>query len=207
MPVTAPEDELVSVVTEMNARYLEKRPRKYRDAVADHHAVVAWVDRYIDGLPPGGRRVTERPHANSLFLYGGPGAGKTHQMLGVPALLAQRGAPAAFTYLRAVDYLDDQQNAPFAEKTKLFEAARDSRLLLLDDLFAGGDHRRSGSDLYRLLDARFADERPTVLACNLAGEPLKDALGPRLTDRLREDAVMVKLDLKSRREFRPVAPE
>lgn len=207
MLVTAPDDELGDVIADLNARYLERRPRKYRNAVADHPEVVAWVDRYIANLPRGARRVTERPHANSLFVYGGPGSGKTHELLGIPALLAQRREPAAFTYLRAVDYLDDQQNAGFDEKTRLFEAARDSRLLLLDDLFAGGDHRRSSSDLYRLLDARFADERPTVMACNLAGEPLKEALGPRLTDRLREDAVMVKMDQKSRREFRPVNPE
>jgi DNA replication protein DnaC len=206
--VTTAED-LRDLVAERNETYMSRRPRKYRAAIADHPGVLGWIDSYVAALPPASstRRITERPHANSLFLYGGPGSGKTHQALGIPAKLAEMGVPANFTYMRSVDYFDDQQNAPFELKTELFEKARDSRLLILDDLFAGGDHKRSASDLYRLLDARFADERPTVLVSNLDGQPLKDALGPRLSDRLREDAVTVKMDTRSRREFRPVIPE
>lgn len=201
-------EDLGVLIAEQNAVFLDRRPRKYRAAVADDPGVVAWIDQYEANLPGDPRRrLTQRPHANSLFVFGGPGSGKTHQALGVPATLAQRGVPVRFSFVRAVDYLDAQQNAGFAEKESRFADARDSRLLILDDLFSGADHRRSASDLYRLLDARFSAEHPTILTCNLAGDALREALGPRLADRLREDCVMVKIDNPSRREFRPVTPE
>jgi DNA replication protein DnaC len=198
-------DELAESISRLNAAFLAKRPRKYRAAVADHPEVLAWIDGYEAALPASNfGRLTQRPHFNSLFLYGGFGTGKTHSALGIPAVLADRGIPANFSYVRAVDYLDDQMNAPFAEKAQLFERARDSRLLILDDLFAGGEHRRSASDLFKLLDARFSDERPTVVCCNLDGAELREAMGGRLLDRLREDAASVKMDSASRRQFRPV---
>jgi len=189
---------------ERNAKELDRRPRMYRDAIADHPGVIAWVDGLCELIPDVGDRPC-RLRGNGLFLYGGVGTGKTHEALGVPALLAARDQPAAFTFLRAVDYLDGQMNAAFADKEVLYKQAFGAELLILDDLFAGGDHRRSGSDLYRLLDARFADERPTILTTNLAGKPLTDAMGPRLTDRLRESAVHVKLEGASRRKFRQVS--
>ncbi|MEC3974752.1 ATP-binding protein [Amycolatopsis sp. H20-H5] len=191
-----------------NQEFLDRRPRKYRHAVADHPEVLKWVDGYIAAVAnqpvDTGWSGPSRPAYNALFIYGGPGTGKTYNALGVPAVLANEGVSAAHTYLRAVDYLDQQMNASFDEKEKLFVQARDSRLLILDDLLAGGEHKRSASDLYRLLDARFMDERPTILISNLAGKALQDAMGERLTDRLREDAVTVKMDGDSRRKFRSI---
>jgi DNA replication protein DnaC len=191
---------------ERNAKELDRRPRMYRDAIADHPGVVAWVDGLCELIPDVGDRPC-RLRGNACFLYGGVGTGKTFQALGIPALLAARDQPAAFSFLRAVDYLDGQMNADFADKEALYRQTFGAELLILDDLFAGGDHRRSGSDLYRLLDARFADERPTILTTNLAGKALTDAMGERLMDRLRESAVSVKLDGASRREFRPIFAE
>lgn len=199
------DEEARQMIDEANKRHLERRPRKYRNAIADHPEVVRWVDGYIDALPkPKTKQITEVPHFNSLFLYGNPGTGKTHQALGIPALLAQRGYPAGFMFMRIVDYLDRQQNAPFEMKEELYEQARNTRLLILDDLLAGAEHKRSLSDLYRLLDARFTDERPTVITCNVSGRALAEAVGERLTDRLREDAVTVKMVGESRRAFRAV---
>ncbi|MGA6164291.1 DnaA ATPase domain-containing protein [Amycolatopsis magusensis] len=194
------------IVVERNARFLARRPRKYRQAMADHPDVVAWVEGYVAALPPTSfLRITERPHFNSLFLYGTAGTGKTWQALGIPALLAEKNVPADYSYIRAVDYLDRQQNSTFETKEALFEEARDARLLILDDLLAGGDHKRSVSDLYRLLDARFIDERPTIMTCNVSGPDLVKALGERIVDRLREDAKSVKMVGDSRRKFRPIA--
>lgn len=191
---------------ERNVKELDRRPRMYRNAIADNPGAVAWVDALCELIPDVGDRPC-RLRGNSLFLFGGTGTGKTYQALGIPALLDARDQPASFAFVRCVDYLDQQQNADFSDKERLYREAFGAELLILDDLFAGGDHRRSGSDLYRLLDARFADERPTVMTTNLAGKPLTDAMGPRLTDRLRESAVSVKLDGASRRQFRPVFAE
>lgn len=200
------EDDARQMIAESNTQHLERRPRKYRNAVADHPDVIRWVDGYTKAMPTSKyKRIIEQPHFNSLFLYGNPGTGKTHQALGIPAAVAQRGYPASYKFLRVVDYLDKQQNAPFDTKEELYEQARDTRLLILDDLLAGTEYKRSLSDLYRLLDARFTDERPTVITCNVSGEALKEAVGDRLFDRLREDADGVKMTGNSRRSFRPVS--
>lgn len=190
---------------ERNQGRLDARPRLYRNAVADNPDVLKWVDTYC-GLFSKDLRTAlmKRARGNGLFLYGGPGTGKTHQMLGVPAVVAARDLPAGFLFLRAVDYLDGQQNSDFKDKENLYKEALDAQLLLLDDLFAGGDHKRSASDLYRLLDARFIDERPTIMTCNFSGAALMEAMGERLVDRLRESAVHVRLDGDSRRKFRAV---
>lgn len=190
---------------ERNAKLLDSRPRLYRDAMADHPAVVEWVNTLAACGPELVRNVYTRRHGSSLLLYGATGSGKTFQALGIPALLDKLDQSANFTFLRAVDYLDGQMNADFADKERQFQDAYNAHLLILDDLFAGGDHKRSASDLYRLLDARHIDERPTVLTTNLVGRPLTDALGERLVDRLRQSAVMVKIDGSSRRQFQPLA--
>lgn len=198
-------NEAAEMIAEANVRHLESRPRKYRTAVANNPEVVRWVEGYINAMPKTAfKQITQQPHFNSLFLYGNPGTGKTHQALGIPAVIAQRGYPASYLFLRVVDYLDRQQNAPFETKEDLYEQALNARLLILDDLLAGADHKRSLSDLYRLLDARFTDERPTIITCNVSGPALVEALGDRITDRLREDAVSVKMTGESRRKFRAV---
>lgn len=200
--------EQIRDLRERNNDRLNARPRMYRSATADHPDVLKWVDTYCDLFPRGNgdpwSMLTTRARGNGLFLYGGAGTGKTYQMLGIPAVVAARDLPAGFVFLRAVDYLDGQMNADFQDKERLYKEALDAQLLLLDDLFAGGDHKRSASDLYRLLDARFIDERPTVMTCNLAGKALQNAMGERLMDRLRESVVYVKLDGESRRKFRLV---
>lgn len=191
---------------ERNAKHLATVPRMYRDAVADHPKMLEWIDSLVElaGFPATLNRSIHRQHGNSVMLFGPTGIGKTWQALGVPAAMAARDASADHLFLRAVDYLDGMQNGSFAEKERTYERAFAAQLLILDDLFAGGDHRRSQSDLYRLLDARFLDERPTILTTNLVGKTLSDALGERLTDRLKQSVVFVRLDGESRRAFRAV---
>ncbi len=60
-----------------------------------------------------------------------------------------------------------------------------------------------------LIDARYRSCRPTVVASNLTWPQLKDALGERLCDRLREDGGrLVPLDGDSvRGEVRRAARE
>jgi DNA replication protein DnaC len=204
--------ELLGDLRKRNRERLDSRPRLYQNAVADHPEVLKWIDAYGELFPNDTfKMLTVRARGNGLFLYGNPGSGKTYQALGIPAVLAARDLPAGHVFIRAVDYLDGQQNADFRDKEKLYREALDAQLLILDDLFAGGDHKRSASDLYRLLDARFIDERPVVMTCNLSGSALMEAMGERLVDRLRESAVYVKLAGNSRRKFRavtaPASPE
>lgn len=196
---------IIRELHERNAKILDARPRMYRNAVADHPAVVEWTHSLAKLTTPGTRDLYAQRRGNGLLMYGATGSGKTHQGLGIPALLDQLDQSASHLFIRAVDYLDGQQNADFGDKERLYRQACNAHLLILDDLFAGGDHKRSASDLYRLLDARHIDERPTILTTNLVGRPLTDALGERLVDRLKQSAVMVKIDGGSRRQFQSLA--
>lgn len=193
---------LLTDIAGRNRRTLQALPRRFRDATADNPDVARWADTYAAAVGDDLRqRLNTRPHCPGLFIYGPVGIGKTWQAVGLINTLAERDFPVnGFEVVRAVDFIEGQVSAPFDEKRRLFAEAVDARVLVLDDLCAGGEHRKSAaSDLFRLLDARFADERPTIITSNVSGQQLAAEIGERLVDRLRESTIGVRMQGQSRR--------
>ena len=74
-------------------------------------------------------------------------------------------------------------------------------LLLLDEIGAeiSGRSDWGGMILERLLDERYLNELPTIMATNLTADGFKERYGERLTDRLRESGEFLSIAGGSRR--------
>ncbi|GHA74979.1 ATP-binding protein [Cognatilysobacter bugurensis] len=134
-----------------------------------------------------------------LTLLGPPGVGKSHLCYGLIAAAYEAGV-----YARYVVWGDvvDRTKAAFgqrdSEDARLVERLKGLDLLVLDEIGV-----RSGSDwdqalLFSLVDYRYRQQRPTIVASNLTAETL-DGIGERAADRLREANVTVTIPGESRR--------
>lgn len=135
-------------------------------------------------------RVVDNPrHAPSLILCGNPGTGKTHL---TSALIQhtdkhgrdvlKRNAADIFRSLKATWSKDSEES-----ERGLLEFAGSLDLLVIDE--AGTQH---GSDterlfMFEIINRRYENCLPTVLISNLSIERLREEVGERVIDRLRED--------------------
>jgi DNA replication protein DnaC len=136
-----------------------------------------------------------------VVLNGASGLGKTHLLAAAAnALLAAGHAPV---YVVAVDFLDylksalkaamrSRQNGEesgrdaddgFETMERRMEQARTCEVLLLDDLAAERETEWSVERFYALLEYRYRNELPTVLASNLHPEDFPARVASRLQDR------------------------
>lgn len=182
-------------------------PRRFRDAKADNPSVLEWVENYL----------ANPAEAKGLLLFGATGTGKTHQAYGALRLIGthtksyrqHKGDPFdrwTETYWDAFTMAD--LNASMRpggdrdpENTLMRNRAMD--LLLIDDLAAARTSEWVEEHLYRLINGRYEDMRPTMFTTNLDPAALRDALGDRMASRLAESCVRVVLDGPDRRRVKP----
>ncbi|WIG57586.1 MAG: hypothetical protein OJF49_000331 [Ktedonobacterales bacterium] len=132
-----------------------------------------------------------------VVLNGASGLGKTHLLAAAAnALLAAGHAPV---YVVAVDFLDylkaamrSRQNGEesgrdaddgFETMERRMEQARTCEVLLLDDLAAERETEWSVERFYALLEYRYRNALPTVLASNLHPDDFPARVASRLQDR------------------------
>jgi DNA replication protein DnaC len=146
-------------------------PARYRAAEISHPAVTAWADHIITG------------GNDSLLLPGSVGVGKTHNAYaGLAAVvrgLAAKGIscqPAAATHAGLVDAA-----RPGGEGIDRYLTAD---LLVLDDLGSAHVTDWNADVLYRVIDTRWAELRPTIFTLNFDPDLLAERVGPRITSRL-----------------------
>jgi len=169
---------------------LAQVPPLFAEAEPTHPEVARWCEE-----------VAARRTRDSLVLLGPVETGKTHQAFGAYRWLARRGVgrchavtvPALLDGLRpgrpgAVDY----------------EAVERCDLLLLDDLAAERVTDWTGETLYRLIDARYAWQRPTIITTNATPADVRERLGDRVASRLGRMGRTVSLTA-SVRQHRPGA--
>jgi DNA replication protein DnaC len=133
------------------------------------------------------RDFAEQPQGWAL-VQGNRGTGKTHLLAAVANHLLSRGegrqmplyvvAPDFLDYLRA-GYDSDKISQNAAQR---MEDARGCPVLLLDDLGAEKRSEWTDEQLYRLLNFRYNEGLPTVVASNVT----LDKLEPRIASRLQD---------------------
>lgn len=79
-------------------------------------------------------------------------------------------------------------------------------LLVIDEIGVGFGSESEHVQLFDVIDLRYKYRRPTVLLSNLPTKGLKDAMGDRAYDRLREDAKVLPCQWESHRG-KPSAPK
>jgi DNA replication protein DnaC len=146
-------------------------PARYRDAQIGHPEVAAWARDVIAGGD------------DSLLLPGDVGVGKTYNayaaLTAVVLGLAAKGVscqPAAVTHAGLSDAA-----RPGGDGIDRYLTAN---LLVLDDLGSAHVTDWNADVLYRVIDTRWAELRPTIFTLNFDPDLLAERVGARITSRL-----------------------
>jgi len=136
--------------------------------------------------------MTERTGRSAIFT-GLPGTGKTHLAAGIGLRLLRNGHPVLFcTVMRAIRRIKDTWARGSSEsESQAVAALVYPDLLILDEVGV-----QFGSDtekhlLFDILNERYEKRKSTLLLSNLPIEQIKDYLGERVFDRMREDGGQV----------------
>lgn len=125
-----------------------------------------------------------------LALLGRPGTGKTHLAASlVKSLLAQNYQArliSAYDCLESIKATWNREPGAASERQVMAELAR-PHLLALDEVGAQFASEASTLLLFRVLDARYQQMRPSVIVSNEDVNGLKKYLGERAFDRLKEN--------------------
>ncbi|WP_246530593.1 ATP-binding protein [Streptomyces bathyalis] len=171
-------------------------PYAYRDAVADHPGVAAWVKEITRNavapnalsLQPnwGGRGRREITHGPSLLLWGSTGTGKTHQAYGAIRALTAAGCGVRWHTTTAADLYGELRPGQAADSELVLRHITRVPLLLLDDLGAAKCSEWTEEITLRLLNWRCQNRLPTLITSNLppVRTPGTDPKQPVLRDRV-----------------------
>ncbi|MFI7337079.1 ATP-binding protein [Streptomyces sp. NPDC050085] len=173
-------------------------PVEYRQALADHPAVLAWVRSITEAaVAPsrGGRGRLELTTGGSLLLHGSTGRGKTWQAFGAIRALTASGCAVRWHATTAADLYADMRPSAGVDPEYQMRHVMRIPLLLLDDLGAARTTEWTDELTYRLVNYRHNHRLPTLITTNLppvrtanvpAGQPvLRDKVGDRVMSRLR----------------------
>ncbi len=179
-------------------------PKKYLDKTFDNY-----IPRNDDEkrLKQWGIEFAEKNFDNTgiwLVMLGGVGVGKTHistaimnktiDTMDIAEHIAERFINGYDTnialpcrYVRCTDLIEGEKDRMKDYSATDYEAlCKKTPLLVLDDFGVTVATDWNRDLFYRILDYRYINDLPTVLSTNLSIEKLKDALGVRTFDRLKE---------------------
>lgn len=124
-----------------------------------------------------------------LVLCGTTGRGKTHLGCGIARALAETGRHVRYTTARDLirALRDTWRRDSATTETELLSQLRDLDLLVLDEVGVqfGSDAERV--QLFDVINGRYGAQRPTLVITNLDLAGLRENLGERVVDRLREN--------------------
>jgi DNA replication protein DnaC len=164
-------------------------------ATAEQRAVLTACHRFVNAA--------QKRAGAGLMLVGPCGTGKTHLLAAMAReLVFERCVGAVLTTPRAIVRRLRATWAKSAHETEddvIADLSDRLEVLLLDEAGVGFGSDAELTQLFEVIDRRYALERPTVVASNLNAKELRAALGDRIFDRLREGAQVLVLDWASHR--------
>lgn len=176
-----------------NREYAEKNiPRRYANATTDMTEIHEWVLAVM----------SDPDTAPSLLLAGPTGTGKTHAAYAALRLSAESVRPASWKASSTAALLGDLRPSAKNDSEELMRKFCSNPLLFLDDLGAGKSSEWTEEILYRVIDHRYANMLPCLLATNLKPSELAGVLGDRTASRLAEMCHTVVIDGDDRRRQR-----
>lgn len=138
--------------------------------------------------------IKTNPRATGLMLIGPYGCGKTHLAAAILHRCAEDGIPGMFVV--APDLLAQIRSSyrtGDGRADEIVDAAKNTPLLVLDDLGAEKASPWVQEQLYMLINHRYEHMLPTVITTNNDGAELEAELGRRTLSRLAEMTVPIKI--------------
>lgn len=175
---------------------------RFRGVTLDHFVATTAAQRAVLRDCRTFAQTAGRSISGSLMLLGSCGTGKTHLMSGMASHMAlERHMSPIVTTPRAIVR---RLRACWVKGSKETEAnvidsLCDADVLFLDEVGMGFGTDGELMQLFEVIDARYVQDSPIVIAGNLNVPAMKAALGDRIFDRLRENAKVLACNWPSHR--------
>ena len=138
--------------------------------------------------------IKTNPRATGLMLIGPYGCGKTHLAAAILHQSAEDGIPAMFVVTPdLLAQIRSSYRTGDGRADEIVDAAKNTPLLVLDDLGAEKASPWVQEQLYMLINHRNEHMLPTVITTNNDGAELEAELGRRTLSRLAEMTVPIKI--------------
>lgn len=183
-------------------------PQRFRDRTFDNF--VADTESKRHALAIAIEFATEfAGHSESgttVIFSGKPGTGKSHLALAA-AMVVMKSSTAL--YINALDLIrmvrDTWRRESEMSEVAVLNDLTSVGLLVIDEI--GVQYGTDGEQviLFDVLNRRYRDLMPTILLTNLGAKGMKEFLGERSFDRLREGGIWVTFDWESHRGSRKAA--
>lgn len=164
-------------------RFQSKTLDAYVPTIDGQRNALAWARSYAGGF--GDTMASGR----SALLIGKPGTGKSHLAIGIALHVLEHGGTAWYgTVQQAVRSVKDTWGKRSSKSEgEAIASLTKPDLLVLDEVGVQFGTTFEQNLLFDVLNDRYADMRPTILLSNLDADAVKEFLGERVLDRMRED--------------------
>lgn len=164
------------------SRFLEATIWNWQHGMDRQRAVWNWARDYCHGF------CDALQAGRCGILLGSHGTGKTHLAIGVLRHVVEKGSTGHYTTV--MDMLGRIKNTYHRDadetESQVVGMLTSVDLLVIDEVGRQLDTAYETAQLFRVLDARYRDLRPTILVSNLNKPKLAEFLGDPIIDRMRE---------------------
>lgn len=165
--------------------FLDRRPAAFADLGELRPDVRTWMNNYLAG------------HHGSLILTGEIGTTKTWHLWKLNETLIRSGWTGQFRIATTYD-VKLATDRPIDQER--LAAWREADLFAIDDLGARAVNDWTADAISELIDSRWQNRRPTLIATNLTGREIRDVLGDRASSRLGDAATVAQFTGADRRK-------
>ncbi len=181
-----------------NGRYSDYKFSTWKATTDRQKQIKAKIEEWADTYPD------RKANANGLILYGTCGTGKDHlAFAAVRKVLLTHSATAMWKNGRELfGQIRDNIDSDNTERSLIRQLAYRDILVISDPLPVVGGLTNFQSDmLYRIVDARYAEKKLTVVTINVSGDKQgSELIGAPTWDRLRHNAWVAKFDWQTERK-------
>lgn len=180
-------------------RFMGVKMDSYKPQNEKAHAVFLELRKYVDGFQlqfdQDSRDSWFQPvfGPKSILFLGSNGTGKTHLASTIAQELLFSGKISSFRYYSAYDISLLIKNSWFRESAKnemqIMRDFVDLDLMIIDEVGVQFGTETDMLLFFQVFNKRLGNEKPTILISNKNADELKNLVGPRVVDRLREGLV------------------